>query len=284
MISATIICRATNTFPHEEISDEIQPDYFDRYIEMVQRMTRRQYRFESSAYTRKGTNHTVNQDAHGVDDNVPFYVLSDGLGSTAGAEEASRIVCEEMSQRCAVVWPENIAHIRTGLGRAVQALAARLRDEGAADITRRSMSATLTSVVAIGANAWITHLGDSRAYLWRHGQLTQVTGDHTLAWAQFELDAISKEEIRTHPNQRLHTRTLGARSSLSVAEIDCHELQVGDWWLLCSDGVNKSLDDIDIAELLLRAKTLDDASKRIVIGAYDAGSTDDITVVLVEVL
>ena len=93
--------------------------------------------------------------------------------------------------------------------------------------------------------------------------------------------AITKEEIRTHPNQRLHIRSLGAASRLSVPEIDCHQLQTGDRWLLCSDGVTNALDDGDITRLLSSTRSLDEATKRLVLSAHAAGSTDDITAVLI---
>ncbi|HNA98667.1 MAG TPA: protein phosphatase 2C domain-containing protein [Marmoricola sp.] len=143
-------------------------------------------------------------------------------------------------------------------------------------------STTVTAGLVHGDNLHVAHIGDSRGYLLRDGELQQLTSDHSFVQSLIDEGRITEEEARVHPNRNLILRALdGARSpnpDLSVVE-----LQPGDRLLFCSDGCCGSLDGEEVAGILGQGSA-DAACVALVNAALDAGSTDNVTVVIGDVL
>jgi protein phosphatase len=118
------------------------------------------------------------------------------------------------------------------------------------------MAATLTLLSILEGEFHIAHVGDSRAYLFREGRLQQITHDHSVAFEQYWVGAITKEDIRNHPNQNLLTRTLGG-GDLVTPDFWEGRLEPGDRFLLCSDGLTKELSDSEISLILVQRSTPD---------------------------
>jgi protein phosphatase len=192
------------------------------------------------------------EDAFAHDDASRLYVVADGLGSYRGAAVASGLAVEAAREALAGAPPpvDDPGALRAWLGRAATHAARALHARGRAERALGSMATTLTCVRLVEDTWWALHVGDTRAYLLRDGALTQLTRDHSIAWEQLEAGAITKAQLRTHPNQGLLTRTLIARRDFVVPDVTSGALRAGDRLLLCSDGLVKVLDEGRIAETL----------------------------------
>ncbi len=235
----------------------------------------------SSGVTDPGRAHEANEDAFFADDARRLYVVSDGVGRYAGAATASRLVVETVVDHLRAAAPtEDEARRRWLLGAARKAAAA-LVAAAKEERELKSMSATLTLLQEIDGEAHLLHVGDSRAYRWRDGRLEQLTRDHSVAFEQYEIGAITKDALRTHPNQKLLTRTLRASSTLVIPELDVTPILPEDMYVLCTDGLTKELTDDQLAATL--ASTPDPArlARALVDEANEAGGGDNVTVVVV---
>ncbi len=231
----------------------------------------------SSAAGRPGPSHAESEDAFLADDTRGAWAVSDGLGARAGAGVASRTIVETLA-RALETRPS--AGVRRWLSAAVQEAGRAVERAAAGNRRWRDMSATLTLLVAGGPEAFLAHVGDSRAYRVRDGSIEQLTRDHSVAWEQFAAGAITKADLRRHPNQKLLTRTIDARRGFVIADLTAIEIRPGDVHVLASDGLTKALDDAEILSVA-RATPLEGLAAALVEAAIRAGADDDVTVVAV---
>jgi protein phosphatase len=145
------------------------------------------------------------------------------------------------------------------------------------------MATTVVGVLVDGATANLTHVGDSRIYLYRSGQLTQLTSDHSWVNEQLQGGMLTAEQARSHPLRNVVTRALGGKPDLDV-EMQVHEALPGDLLLLCSDGLTTMVPDPEIARLLSENGGVEGAAKALVDEANRKGGEDNITVVLLQFL
>lgn len=144
------------------------------------------------------------------------------------------------------------------------------------------MGSTLVAAHFSEDNLNIAHVGDSRLYLWREGQLTQLTEDHSLVYELFKLGKITQQEMRDHKMRNVITRAIGTNSSVepSLGHID---VQAGDIYLLCSDGLTTMLQAYDIVKTFKNGSSLSSLAESFITQANDAGGRDNITVLLIAV-
>lgn len=231
----------------------------------------------SAGCTRAGSS-APNEDAYAHDDERRLFAVADGVGTYRGAALASALVVEEC---LAALAGEPPADVRAWLAGAARRAAEALHARGAAPRELRSMSAALTLAAWIGDAWWLLHVGDTRAYLLRDGALAQLTRDHSVAWEQLEAGAITKAQLRTHPNQRLLTRSFTASRGFVVPAIESLAARPGDRLLLCSDGVSKVLEDERLARLLAGAGAPAELATAVVEAAAREGLVDDTTAVVI---
>jgi protein phosphatase len=143
-----------------------------------------------------------------------------------------------------------------------------VRDMVAADAELEGMGTTVTAVLADDEYAWLAHIGDSRAYLFRDGALTQITRDHTFVQQLVDEGRIAPEEASTHPQRNLITRVLDGRETLDL-DFDRLDLVPGDRLLLCSDGLSAVVSDASLTEVLAGTSP-DDAVRRLVVSGDGA--------------
>jgi protein phosphatase len=138
------------------------------------------------------------------------------------------------------------------------------------------MGTTCTALAICGTEAVFAHVGDSRLYLFRCGELRQLTEDHTLVWDLVKHDVLSKLEAEQHPQKHMITRALGSHRDI---EVDAGTLMIeaGDCFLICSDGLTGLVSDEEIAAVLA-SKPLEEAGRALVGLAKDRGGHDNITV------
>ena len=141
------------------------------------------------------------------------------------------------------------------------------------------MGTTLTAALLADGRLDVVHVGDSRAYLWRDGELRQLTEDHSVVAELVRRGSLSAEDAEHHPHRNVITRALGAEPDV-VADTVSEALRDGDVVLLCSDGLSSYVPERDIAAVLAEAGSLREAAAALVERANAAGGTDNVTVVL----
>src|SRR4029079_16231242 len=142
------------------------------------------------------------------------------------------------------------------------------------------MGTTVTAAVVEEDAVRIGHVGDSRAYRIRGGQLEQLTDDHSLVAELVRSGRLTPEEADVHPQRSVITRALGTDPQVDVDTFTV-AAEADDLFLLCSDGLTTMVDDVEIRDLVTRANDLDQAGKGLVKAANKAGGEDNVTVVLV---
>ena len=144
------------------------------------------------------------------------------------------------------------------------------------------MGSTLVAAHFTKNSLDIAHVGDSRLYLWRKGQLTQLTEDHSLVYELFKLGKITQEDMLKHQMRNVITRAIGANTSVepTLGHID---VSAGDIYLLCSDGLTNMLAASDMINIFESESCLSSLAQYFITKANDAGGRDNITVLLISV-
>jgi PPM family protein phosphatase len=151
------------------------------------------------------------------------------------------------------------------------------------DLRLEGMGTTLVAIAVDSASAWVAHVGDSRCYRWRKGQLDRLTHDHSLVEEQIRIGRMTREQAKRSPMQNVITRAVGTRDEV-VADIQEIHPQSGDVYLLASDGLTRDLPDQAIATVLAAsASNLEAAGAALISAANTAGGRDNITCVLVRI-
>jgi PPM family protein phosphatase len=210
----------------------------------------------------------------------PLFVVADGLGGHLGGEVASRIAVDTLTSETEADGPEDGIpdRLREAVHRANEAVAERASN----DPHLTGMGTTLTAVVAGSDSVYLAHVGDSRAYLFRDGDLRQLTEDHTLVRRMVQEGRLTPEQAEIHPQRSVLTRALGIEDDLEVDQATV-EVQAGDRLLLCSDGLTSMISDEDVRKILESNDDPQEASDALVEAANAAGGQDNITTVVVDV-
>jgi protein phosphatase len=216
-----------------------------------------------------------NEDGYLFDDDLGLIAVADGMGGHRGGEIASATALEALHTALS-----GSDAIREAVGVANNSVYERSKtDEGL-----RGMGTTLTAgVFDRHGTLTIGHVGDSRAYLFRDGELTRITTDHSLVEELMEAGELTEEEAERDPRRSMITRAIGLESGVEV-DVYPVELEAGDRVLLCSDGLTGMLREAEIAALLGEEDDPDRAAQRLVEEANAAGGVDNITVLVVDVV
>ena len=228
-------------------------------------------RVEVGAATDIGRVREVNEDSFLVE--APLYAVADGMGGHKGGDVASSLALETVE-----------AMFRDGdgtLADQVREANRAVHERSVADQKVRGMGTTLTAVTIEGSDARLVHVGDSRAYLLRAGDLRQVTSDHTLVARMVKAGEISREEAAVHPHRNVVTKVIGTEATVVVDE-DTVPLLDGDRLLLCSDGLTGMVAEDQIQAILETEPDPQRAADRMVKAANRAGGIDNITVLVLD--
>jgi protein phosphatase len=223
---------------------------------------------------------TSNEDAFGYCVEEGVFALCDGMGGAAAGEVASRIAVDTLiNQLCAADSHENRRKVlEEAIASANQIVHARAEREAAL----HGMGTTLVAVAIGGDRALVGHVGDSRCYLYRRGELSRLTHDHSLVDEQVRLGQLTQDEADHSPLRNVITRAIGTQTSVS-ADIAELALEPDDILLLCSDGLTKELSDDRIEAMLADDGDLDGLCGRLIDAAKAAGGHDNVTAVLAKV-
>ncbi len=226
-----------------------------------------------------------NQDALDfgtLDSGICYGVVCDGMGGANGGNIASRIAVDVIVSRIKENLQEGHTHgaIEHLLESAMAAANIGVYDRAIADPELSGMGTTVVAVVVSENIAYISHVGDSRLYCFRQGELLPITRDHSVVQEMIESGQITEEQARSHPRRNYITRALGV-SENEAGEYDEWELQPGDRLLLCTDGLTNMMRKQQIEQILSQAppETTVDALIR---AALDGGGSDNVTALLLD--
>ncbi len=243
------------------------------------------------AKTDRGMVRENNEDAFAVDESRQLFVLCDGMGGQAAGEVASQmgvdLVVRHLREAASNPALEMVGEYKPEFSQQTNRLASGIRLSNreihvaaGRQLTTSGMGSTVVAAQLTGNVLSISHVGDSRIYLLRSGELQQLTQDHSLVMEQVRQGLLSLEEAQQSELANVIIRALGAEPEV---EADMDELWVneGDQILLCSDGLTRMVSEPSIAQILADTETAQQASDRLVEIANDNGGEDNITVIVV---
>jgi serine/threonine protein phosphatase PrpC len=249
-----------------------------------------------SAATDVGKKREINEDNFLVDKKLQLFVVADGMGGHASGEVASQLAVHEfraavesnkdMIERFATgdtsVRPQDILAM---LESAIHSAGSAVYQRGQEEPEKRGMGTTTSALLITGERGFIAHVGDSRIYMLRAGQVVQLTEDHSLLNELIRRGKITKEGFEDSPYKAYKnavTRAVGVYETVQGDTID-FEILPGDQFLICSDGLHAYLDDAKIIELLRAGDAATDVAQKLVAHANAGGGHDNITALVVRV-
>jgi serine/threonine protein phosphatase PrpC len=242
-----------------------------------------------------GLRRTSNEDCYCTRDDIGLYMVADGLGGHLAGEVASRVAVEAVQAFIEETagadknrtWPFPFEPTLSLDGNRIKAafrLANRRLASAIADSPDlRGMATTASAFLAGNEAACVAHVGDSRVYVLRDGELSQITHDHSWVEEQVRAGTMSPSAARVHPWRNVVTRALSGGED---PEVDVTELNLlaGERFLLCSDGLFSVVPDAQITRFLSdQTISLADVCQRLVDAANSGGGPDNITAVVLEV-
>lgn len=226
--------------------------------------------------------HALKQGALGS-----VMVVADGMGGTNAGEVASEIMvntAKQMFQQLETL-PETSQEIKDYLKKVIKTAHKNILAHATTHPNTLGMGTTAVIAWVIGMKAYVAWSGDSRVYHYRKGvELTPATNDHSMVWELVQSGHLTPNQARLHPQSNIITQSLGEARNPPNPEAKTIDLQTGDRLLLCSDGLNGELDDPDIEAILAKTQGTPEACQELVNKANLAGGSDNITVLLMDML
>jgi PPM family protein phosphatase len=207
----------------------------------------------------------------------PLFVVADGMGGAQAGEVASRLAIESFQRGL-----DDTTDAERSLAAYARAANVSIHERSQADAAHAGMGTTLTAVYVGAEEVAIAHVGDSRAYCLRDGELVRLTDDHSLVDELIRQGKLTPEEAVEHPQRSVITRALGPEPEVEI-DTRSYRARDGDVYLLCSDGLTTMVPDVLLAQILLAHGRLRDAGEALIAAANEAGGRDNITVVLLRV-
>ena len=231
-----------------------------------------------------------NEDSFRVAPEMNLFVLSDGMGGLEAGEVASRLAVDAVLEHCKQAEAnrslpligepiENVSAESNRLASAIRVANESVYHAAQQGAGRRGMGATIVAVKCSDHLMSVAHVGDSRIYRLRGGQLEQLTNDHSFVAEQVRSGKMTKEEADNSTMQNVLVRALGIDPTVEV-DLSEQPLLEGDTILLCSDGLTRELTDAQIAAVLAGCRNADAVAGELVDLAKQAGGGDNITVIV----
>lgn len=242
-----------------------------------------------------GMKRNHNEDNFYLVENQHLYLVADGMGGHASGEVASEMAVKtiaEFFERTKddddVTWPFKMDKARhyeeNRLATGVKLANLRIYETSQKDPSKKGMGTTVVSLFFTNDKAYVAHVGDSRVYRIRNGEIEQLTEDHSLLNDYIKMKKLTPEEIENFPHKNVIVRALGMKETVQV-DIRTEQPRVGDIFLLCSDGLSGMITDDDMLRIVMEEQDdLEMACEKMIALANKNGGTDNITVVLGKVL
>src|ERR1700680_539470 len=249
---------------------------------------------QTGARTDLGRVRKNNEDCYSIDSSLQLYVLSDGMGGQAHGEVAINLAVQTILTHCRQAENSRATPIvgesspdvseRTNrLASAIHLANRKVFESATANPDQQGMGATIVAAWIDAQRLSRAHVGDSRAYLLRAGNMDQLTADHSLVAEKVRVGILTPQEADASELQSVLTRAVGTKNTVEV-DTDEHVLLVGDCVLLCSDGLTRMVTDPEIASTLLTSTSAQESADRLVDLANDNGGVDNVTVIVLQVV
>lgn len=241
----------------------------------------------SSGATHQGYVRSANEDAWAYLPRERFYILADGMGGRKGgaiaANEALKVVCEEV-KNAAIFQDTNpsIKIIKGALSAFIQKANAHVWQMAQKDPSLEGMGTTLCCLCVLKKTCLIANVGDSRIYRFRQGELDQLTHDDSLLADLMKFELVNEEEAKVFPLRHIITKSIGSLPTVDPA-LGFLDIQMGDIFLLCSDGLTNFVSHDKITAILKEMNTIQEGTDKLIQAALKAGGSDNITVILVQI-
>ena len=227
-----------------------------------------------------------NEDSVTVDEATRLGIMADGMGGYNAGEVASGMattfIRSELGRWLAQAGRHaNAREVRRAMEICVDNANRSIFNAANSNPQYSGMGTTLVVGVFQDGRLMLGHIGDSRCYRLRNGQLEQITKDHSLLQEQMDAGLITPEQAATSTNKNLVTRALGVEDAV-LLEVNEHKVEPGDLYLMCSDGLSDMLDDEAIARIMATEAPLDQKSIELVDAANANGGRDNISVLLAQ--
>jgi serine/threonine protein phosphatase PrpC len=243
-------------------------------------------RITSCGMTDVGMKRTNNEDAYLINDELNLFVVCDGMGGHVGGELASSIAVNTVEEVLSNIEADPAADLpddpieatREKIRYAVRLAGKRIYEKAVAEPEFKGMGTTVLVLLVEGGNAFVAHVGDSRAYVVRDDLIEQLTEDHSLVNEKIRAGVLTPEEAKTHKLRNIITRSLGYQEDVDV-DIQVRAIRRNDTFLLCSDGLSNLVETGEIGEAV-RSASPQGAARALIELACSRGGDDNITAVI----
>lgn len=221
-----------------------------------------------------------NEDSYLTSLQLGLFIVADGMGGHAGGQVASRLTVDTVNE----FTQEHLNHISDPtqlLGDALKQACHDVHDKSQREPALNGMGTTATALLIHRDNAFVGHVGDSRAYLIRNGHILQLSEDHSLVHEQMKAGLLTEEQARKSRYRNIITRSIGFERNVNVDTVSV-TLQNGDTFLLCTDGLTTLIADQEICDLI-SCQALHQVPQMLVDLANHRGGDDNITVIVVHI-
>ena len=229
-----------------------------------------------------GPSRKNNEDSYLIVPELKLFIVADGVGGNSSGEVASKTATETIKEYVSSKLKES-NDIKKLLVGAIETANTEVIRKSQSNENFKDMATTIVMGLTKGKELTVAHAGDSRAYLIRNQQAQQITKDHSWINELLEKKLITEEAARTHPKRNVITRAIGTDKDIKP-DVQSIKLKTGDFYLFCSDGISDPIRESEMGDIILRhGKNLKETTREIVSLARKKGSTDDATVIVINI-
>lgn len=234
--------------------------------------------WDSVALSHVGKIRKLNEDACLERPGSGLWIVADGMGGHSSGDLASQMIVDAFRE---VSLPEKLADRVDLLEDGLLAINRNLRQEALRRGANTTIGSTVVVLLAYEYQIILLWAGDSRAYCFRNGLLTRITQDHTQVEELVEAGVLLREDAESHPASNVITRAVGALDELYL-DMDHQEIQPGDIYLLCSDGLNKELQEYEIAQYLSKGLRAEETGQLLIEETLRRGARDNVSLIIAQ--
>ncbi len=240
-------------------------------------MSWQNFNWRSHARTDVGTVRTINEDACLDLNEQGLWVVADGMGGHAAGDVASKLIVQAMAE---LSHPDCLGDFIDTVEQGILEVNQRLLDLSARELDNQTVGSTVVSLLAHANHCAVLWAGDSRLYRLREGKLDMLMREHTQAEELVEQGLLDEAEAESHPTFNILTRAVGAQDPLYI-DVDLFDVEKGDRFLLCSDGLNKAVSDEEIS-IGMQNNSPEESVDLLLNQALEQGSRDNVTIIVVD--